>query len=74
MGSIAQMTKQEFITKQRALVQNANRRLGWWLPVFFGLNLVTIPLTRFVGRHEERSWAGPVGIPRWELAVFGLVR
>jgi len=53
------MTKQEFMSKQKALVQNANRRLSWWLPVFFGLIFANIPLTRYVERNEELTWAGP---------------
>jgi hypothetical protein len=54
------MTKQEFISRQKAMTQYANKRLTGWLILFFGVLIGNIPLTRYVETHERLAWAGPL--------------
>jgi hypothetical protein len=54
------MTKQEFISRQKAMTQSSNKRMIGWLVVFFGVLLGGVPLSRYVEQHEELTWLGPV--------------
>jgi hypothetical protein len=54
------MTKQEFISKQRTMEQNGNKRMMGWLLLFFGVLLGGIPFSHYIEAHPEKTWIGPL--------------
>ncbi len=54
------MTKQEFISRQKAMAKSSNGRVIGWLALLFGVLLGGIPVARYVEKHEELTWIGPL--------------
>ena len=71
------MTKQEFIARQREMMQNGNKRILIWIVLFFGGIFGCAALASYLDRHPEESlWieaAVGIGLFAFILVNLGLM-
>ncbi|HEY3855552.1 MAG TPA: hypothetical protein VGO67_14270 [Verrucomicrobiae bacterium] len=65
------MTKQDFISRQKALKQNSSKPMKVWLVLFFAIILGIVPVSAYTKRHGAPEWVNNTIFVIWLILFIG---